>query len=42
MNLTRKIVEYPDICDQKSKNQLIMEVITMESKAFAEIGRAHV
>lgn len=37
MNLTRKIVEYPDICDQKSKNQLIMEVITMESKAFAAL-----
>lgn len=37
MNLTRKIVEYSDICDQKSKNQLIMEVITMESKAFAAL-----
>lgn len=37
MNLTRKIVEYPDICDQKSKNQQIMEVITIESKAFSAL-----
>jgi len=37
MNLTRKIVEYPDICDHNFKNQQIMEVITIESKAFAAL-----
>ena len=35
--MKRNTIEYADICDHKSKNQQIMEVITIESKAFAAL-----